>query len=134
MTGIALGFLRKRVGGDNGFPIPGGADEEARLETETLRCRVFEHAFQLCGRVDVTPKNDVATLEQRTHILHAERGEELSQVCHPNLVVSGQVHCPEQADVSRHPSRFAFSRSRMRNGDRCSSSIAWTGTRNVCSS
>src|SRR5213076_2507878 len=64
MAGIALGFLGKRIAGDEGFPLVGGSDNELRLETEMLRCRVLEHAFQLFGRATVTAEHQVAALQQ----------------------------------------------------------------------
>src|SRR5262245_46762113 len=123
MTGIALGFLRKRIAGDDLLPVGACAHKEVGFQTKTLLQRILEQAFQFSTRPAIGSKNQVAALQQRLTILETQFGEKRAKVRHADLVMSGEVDCPEKCDVAHHGITVPSFPNRLRFATYCPSCL-----------
>ena len=75
-----LGLLAKRIAGDDALPLLVSADHHVGLDVKLFRCRTFDQALERCCRSCVALKDGIPALQKCLHALHAETGQELSQI------------------------------------------------------
>ena len=78
------------------------AHEEVSAKIEASGGLRLEQAFKPGARSRVAAENQVATLQQRSHVLQAERGCEVAQSGHRNRLTTGHIDGAKQRDSDRH--------------------------------
>src|SRR5688572_4187092 len=115
MTGVPLRFFWKRVACDDAGPLLARPDEDIRFKPESLCGSGLDETLRFRRRANVASKHDVAALQQRLHIQHAETGQEFTQLRHPDLVVRSEIHGSKQTDIGRHECSLLLRRADARS-------------------
>lgn len=88
---VGICFVGKGVIRDSYRPFLGRAYEQRGLETETVFNRLFKNVFNLRRRLGVAVENEIAALEDGSHVTESELGNQLTQFHHFHLVMACQI-------------------------------------------
>ena len=85
--------------GHDRLPLVSRADEAIGLEGQALVDRRLEPLLHACCRLGSTLDYHVPGLEQGSHMIEPESGEDLAEVVHPDTLVPAEIDAAEQCDA-----------------------------------
>ena len=105
---IALGFLRKRIVRHDPLPLLFGTNHKVGVKIEALRGLLLQEAFKVGSPPRGTTENQVAALEERSHVKEAECKQEIAQLSHEDRLAAADIDGAQESKVDCHRSVLFF--------------------------